>query len=103
MDLGTFWSISVGSLVTGLGLFGAFKINGINTYAEIQGLAEKFSQQVQQMNPAVKLDPAILVQQIPSAVVIILMLALGVGLIFERRVFSWLNMPHEKLPLNSSC
>lgn len=90
-------SISAGSLATGLGLFGALKKNGINTYAEIQGLAEKFAQQVQTMNPAVKLDPAILVQQVPSAVVIILIVALGVGLIFERRVFSWLNLPREKI------
>lgn len=89
-------SVSVGSMATGLGIFGAFKKNGINTYAEVQKLAEQFSQQVQNMNPAVKLDPAILVQQIPSAVVIVLILALGVGLIFERRVFSWLNLPREK-------
>lgn len=48
------------------------------------------------MNPAVKLDPEILAQQIPSAVVIVLLLALGVGFIFERRVFSWLNLPRER-------
>ncbi|NUN04329.1 MAG: DUF2232 domain-containing protein [Bdellovibrio sp.] len=89
-------SIAIGSVASGLGLFGAFKKNGINTYAEIQKLAEQFSQQVQTMNPAVKLDPSVLVQQIPSAVVIVLILALGVGLIFERRVFSWLNLPREK-------
>lgn len=89
-------SIAIGSIASGLGLFGAFKKNGINTYAEIQKLAEQFSQQVQTMNPAVKLDPSVLVQQIPSAVVIVLILALGVGLIFERRVFSWLNLPREK-------
>lgn len=89
-------SIAIGSVASGLGLLGAFKKNGINTYAEIQKLAEQFSQQVQTMNPAVKLDPSVLVQQIPSAVVIVLILALGVGLIFERRVFSWLNLPREK-------
>lgn len=90
-------SVAAGSLATGLGLFGAFKKNGINTYAEVQGLAEKFAQQVQTMNPTVKLDPAILVQQVPSAVVIVLIVTLGVGLIFERRVFSWLNLPREKI------
>jgi len=90
-------SVALGAAATAAGVFGAFNKNGINTYAEVQKLAEQFSQQVQQMNPAVKLDPAILVQQIPSAVVIILIVALGVGLIFERRVFSWLNLPREKI------
>ncbi len=90
-------SVALGSLAAGLGLFGAFRKNGINTYAEVQRLAEQFSQRVQDMNPVVKLDPAILVQQIPSAIVIVLVLALGLGLIFERRVFSWLNLPREKI------
>lgn len=90
-------SVALGSLAAGLGLLGAFRKNGINTYAEVQKLAEQFSQRVQDMNPVVKLDPAILVQQIPSAIVIVLVLALGLGLIFERRVFSWLNLPREKI------
>lgn len=90
-------SISVGAAATGLGLLGAFRTNGINTQAEIRKLAEQFAGKVQAMNPTVKLDPEILVQQIPSAIVIILILALGLGLIFERRVFSWLNLPREKI------
>lgn len=90
-------SVSLGAGATALGLFGAFTKNGINTYAEVQGLAEKFAQQVQEMNPTVKLDPSILVQQTPSAIVIILMVALSLGLIFERRIFSWLNLPREKI------
>ncbi|WII72990.1 DUF2232 domain-containing protein [Bdellovibrio sp. 22V] len=90
-------SVALGSGAAGLGIIGAFNKTGINTYAEVQKLAEQFVQRVQQMNPAVKLDAAILVQQIPSAIVIVLIMALGVGLIFERRVFSWLNMPREKI------
>jgi hypothetical protein len=58
---------------------------------------EQFTAQVQQMNPAVKLDASVILQQVPSAIAIILILALGVGLIFERRVFSWLNLPREKI------
>ncbi|MFS4458956.1 DUF2232 domain-containing protein [Bdellovibrio sp. HCB2-146] len=90
-------SVSAGSVVAGLSAIGAFRMNGINTIAEVQGLVEKFTSKVQEMNPAVKLDPQVLLQQIPSAIVIILILALGLGLIFERRVFSWLNMPREKI------
>ena len=90
-------SVLLGSLVASASIFGAFRVNGINTYAEVLKLVENFSAKVSEMNPAVKLDPTILLQQIPSAVAIILILALGVGLIFERRVFSWLNLPHEKV------
>lgn len=90
-------SLFAGSMASGLGIFAALKMNGINTYAEVLKLVETFTQRVSEMNPAVKLDPEILAQQIPSAVVIVLMLALGLGLIFERRVFSWLNLPHEKI------
>lgn len=88
--------VSLGSLVATGGLWAAFKQNGINTYAEVVKLAEQFTSKVQEMNPAAKLDPELLVQQLPSTVVILLMITLAVGLIFERRVFSWLNMPHEK-------
>jgi hypothetical protein len=49
------------------------------------------------VNPNVKVDTAMLAQQIPSAIVIMLVLALGLGLIFEKRVFSWLKMPREKI------
>ncbi len=90
-------SVSLGSVAAGLGILGAFKRNGINTYAEVQRLVEQFAQKVQDMNPAVKLDAGSLLQQVPSAVIIILVLALGLGLIFERRVFSWLNLPREKI------
>ncbi len=90
-------SLAAGSALGGLGVVAAFQVNGINTYAEVQQLAEQLSQKVTEMNPAVKVDAAILLQQAPSALVIVLTLALGVGLIFERRVFSWLNLPREKI------
>lgn len=90
-------SVFAGACFSSLGVYGAFKVNGINTAAEVQKLAEQLAAKVTEMNPAVKLDAMILMQQIPSAVVILLVLALGVGLIFERRVFSWLNLPREKI------
>ncbi|MEN0058101.1 MAG: DUF2232 domain-containing protein [Bdellovibrio sp.] len=90
-------SVGLGAVATALGLGAAFKANGINTYAEVVKLVERFTQQVQEMSPLVKIDPEILTQQIPSTLVVMLVVALGVGLIFERRVFSWLNLPREKM------
>ena len=89
--------LAAGSVVSAAGVWAALKMNGINTYAEIVKLMETFTSKVAEMNPAAKLDPEILVQQLPSAIVIILLFALGVGLIYERRVFSWLNLPREKM------
>jgi hypothetical protein len=90
-------SVLSGSVASAAGVWVAFKQNGINTYAEVQKLIEQFAQKVQDMNPSVQLDAETLLQQTPSALIIVLVLALGVGLIFERRVFSWLNLPHEKI------
>ncbi|QDK36128.1 DUF2232 domain-containing protein [Bdellovibrio sp. NC01] len=90
-------AVLLGTGAACISVYGAFKVNGINTYAEVQKLFEQFADKVQQTNPAVKLDPTVMLQQVPSAIVILLILALGVGLIFERRVFSWLNLPREKI------
>lgn len=90
-------SVFAGACMSSAGFYGALQVSGINTYAEVQKLAEELSQKVTEVNPQVKLDPTILVQQVPSALVIVLILALGLGLIFERRVFSWLNLPREKI------
>ncbi len=90
-------SVLLGTGAVCISLYIAFKVNGINTYAEVQNLVEQFIVQIQQVNPAIKVDASDLMQQIPSAIAITLILALGVGLIFERRVFSWLNLPREKI------
>jgi hypothetical protein len=95
------WISGVFSLTAGFAALFAGAVvslmkNGVNTYAEVVKIMESFSQKVTEMNPVVKLDPEVLTQQIPSAMVIVLILALGLGLIYERRVFSWLGLPREK-------
>ncbi|QDK43690.1 DUF2232 domain-containing protein [Bdellovibrio sp. ZAP7] len=90
-------SVLLGTGAASIALYGAFTVNGINTYAEVQKLVEQFIEQIQQVNPAFKLQASDLMQQFPSAIAITLIIALGVGLIFERRVFSWLNLPREKI------
>ena len=88
--------LTLGTLTAVGGIWVSFRQNGINTYAEVVKLAEQFTAKVSEMNPNAKIDPEILVQQLPSTIVIILMITLAVGLIYERRVFSWLNLPREK-------
>ncbi len=90
-------SVFFGACFTGFTINEAFRANGINTYAEIRKLIVDFLSPIQQLNPTLKLDADILIQQSPSAIACMLILAIGLGLIFERRVFSWLKLPHDKI------
>jgi hypothetical protein len=90
-------SVLSGAVVGGLGTLQMFKMNGIQTIADVQKIVDEFAHKIEAVNPNVKVDTSLLVQQIPSAIVIMLILALGLGLIFERRTFSWLGMPREKV------
>jgi Predicted membrane protein (DUF2232). len=96
------WISGILSVISGLCLFAAtgfiaLRTNGINTYPEVEKLMEQFAQKVTEVNPNAVFSTEILLHQIPSAIAILLIVALGVGLIFERRVFSWLNLPREKI------
>lgn len=90
-------SVLVGALATGWGLFQALKMNGIHSMAEMQIALDDFIAKVQAVNPNVKIESGFLLQQIPSVIVIVLIVALGLGLIFEKKTFSWLNIPREKV------
>jgi hypothetical protein len=70
---------------------------GIHNLAEAEALTKQFIDKVYQVNPGFQVDPSLLVQLIPSIVVTMLVVALGIGLIFERRAFSWLNLPRERV------
>ncbi len=96
------WTSGLTSVFTGAaagswGVYKLFERNGVQTFAELQKIVDEFARRIESVNPNVKIDTSMLVQQIPSAIVIMLVLALGLGLIFEKRVFSWLKMPREKI------
>ncbi len=90
-------SILAGASTGALTAYGIFVKNGIQTFVEVQKAVDEFARRIESVNPKVKVDTETLLQQIPSAVIIILILALGLGLIFERRVFIWLKMPRVKI------
>lgn len=74
-----------------------FKIRGLDTIAELMKVAEKFVVNMKNVNPQVEVEAATLIQQIPSAIAVVLILALGFGLIFESRAFSLSNLPRVKV------
>lgn len=98
------WSVSalLGIIAGCLFFTGAAMVNldkfGVHNLAEAEALVKQFvSDKVVAVNPSLQVDAGLLVQLIPSTIVIILVVSLGVGLMFERRVFSWLNLPRERV------
>jgi len=98
------WSVSalLGIIAGCLFFVGAAMVNldkfGVHNLAEAEALVKQFlSDKVVAVNPSLQVDAGLLVQLIPSTIVIILVVSLGVGLMFERRVFSWLNLPRERV------
>jgi hypothetical protein len=81
---------------TGATVFNLVK-SGVHNLAEAEALVKQFTDKLYEVNPDLQVDAGLLVQLIPSAVVIILVVALGIGLIFERRAFSWLKVPRERV------
>jgi hypothetical protein len=71
--------------------------SGVHNLAGAEALVKQFTDKLYEVNPDLQVDAGLLVQLIPSAVVTILVVALGIGLIFERRAFSWLKLPREKV------
>ena len=88
-------SVLSGSVVGFLGGAGVLVRMGINTQAELLKAIETLTGKIAEINPVVKLDAQTFLYQIPSFVIVCLILALGIGLIFERRVFSWLSITRE--------
>jgi hypothetical protein len=70
---------------------------GVHNLAAAEALVKQFTDKFYQVNPSFQVDASLLVQLIPSIVVTMLIVALGVGLIFERRAFSWLKLPRERV------
>jgi hypothetical protein len=97
------WSVSgLLAVISGTLFFtGATVFNlvnsGVHNLAEAETLVKQFTDKLYEVNPDLHLDAGLLVQLIPSAVVTILVVALGIGLIFERRAFSWSKLPRERV------
>ncbi|MBK9324694.1 MAG: DUF2232 domain-containing protein [Bdellovibrionaceae bacterium] len=70
---------------------------GVYNLAGAEVLVKQFVDKLYKVNPSMQIEASLLVQLIPSAVVTVLIVALGVGLIFERRAFSWLKLPRENV------
>jgi hypothetical protein len=90
-------ALFAGSLMAFVGTRELLRRSGIISWDRFVDLVRDFTGHLQQMNPSMKPDAEILAQQAPSVLVILLLLTLGMGLIFERRLFVWAGLPRERV------
>lgn len=90
-------SVLSGVLIAGLGGWFLAQSLGISLSEQLLQTAHEVVASLQQVNPKVEVDPNVLVQSIPAALVSALIIALGMGLIFESRVFRWMSLPRERV------
>lgn len=90
------WAIAAGAGTLFATGFYELSKTGSSFESEFAKVAAELAKKIQQVNPAVVIDPAELAQQIPSAIIVMLVLSLGMALIFEKKVFTWFNLPAEK-------
>lgn len=89
-------SLFAGFAVIWLGGISLLKGLDIATDQSRKDLLKDLLSQVQMASPGIKLDAEVLFNFLPSAVAIILIFHLGLGLIFEKRVFHWFQLPRER-------
>lgn len=95
------WSgpISIGSglLVATLGAWLLTKNAEVTLLDQLNASANEVVASIKQVNPKLEIDPVKLIQAIPAALISLLIVALGVSLIFESRVFRWMSLPRERV------
>ncbi len=90
-------SIAVGAGTVALA--GVQRFSKLNAVGAIRVELEKFISQLQAVHPQTSANVDSLMQQLPSAIIVLLVLALAAGLIWEKRASVWARLPWlEKTP-----
>lgn len=90
-------SIFAGCVLMALAAFIATKNFGIHVLGELEASANEVVNTIKSVNPKITLEPATLMQLVPAAIISLLVIALGVGLIFEGRVYHWFKLPRTRI------
>lgn len=91
-------ALILGTMTGAMGGLSALRKAGVTNWEQFVTLVRDFiSAWLPQLNPEMKPDPSVLAQQAPSVLIIFLVLALSAGLIFERRLFQWFQIPRERV------
>ncbi|MEK6774801.1 MAG: DUF2232 domain-containing protein [Bdellovibrionota bacterium] len=95
--LSSFLGLSIGAFVGFAGAALLLRSFGLASEESLVGLLEEFLASLQQTSQVqLKLSAKDFLQIVPGLFIVILELALGMGLIFERKVFRWFQLPYER-------
>jgi hypothetical protein len=86
-------STSIASLFAYFSSVFIMKQEGLNLHEIVKTTIEEFVTKAQKINSAFIVDTKVLIGQIPSAMVGLIILVLGISLIYERKIFMWFRLP----------
>jgi len=96
------WKSALLAILTG-GIFVAtfaavsYKYTQGTIVTDLQVTTEKLISQIKEANPNFQIEASTLFSQLPSVIVVLLGLGLGIGLIFEKIAFSIAGLPRERI------
>jgi len=92
----SFLGLFLGSLVGFVGAYGLLVSYGLTSEESLMGLLQEFLANLQTNQVKMKLNAKEMLQIVPGLFVVVLELALGMGVIFEKKVFRWFDLPRER-------
>lgn len=90
-------ALMAGTVVQIAGFSVILKRLGITTWERFVALIDEKLMVFLPVEPSMRPEPALFAQQMPSVLVILLMLCLGTALIFERKLFAWTGFPRDRV------
>lgn len=90
-------SILAGCLVVATATQLATYTVGTAWITQMQTSANEAVEAMKAMNPNVELETETLLRSVPAVIISLLVIALGVGLIFETRLYAWLKIPRVRV------
>lgn len=90
-------SILAGCLVVALATQLANYTIGPDWIVQLKASANEAIVTMKSVNPNIELEAETLLRSIPAVIISLLVITLGVGLIFETRLYSWLKIPRVRV------
>jgi hypothetical protein len=94
--VGGFLGILIGVVLAAGGTYGILADLGLLSEESQRQLMAEFMANLQTGQLQLKIEPGELLQVVPGLFVVLLVLSLGFGVMFEKRVFRWFALPRER-------
>lgn len=92
------WALLFSGFITAASAYIHLRFSGYADWNSVAGILGDFSEKLSQFYPGLELKPEVLVKQVPGLIIAMLMLSLINGMLFEKTVSFWFNLPSKDLP-----